>query len=175
MTPFVMHESAGAPARKTRQGYSSPPRTSGSSASDARPCHGTNPNVTIVMMIPFSGMPRMPTRPSRVPRSEKALVRAVARVGEGSPAKCGSAQESEADRVYAPSEAQARDRGSDSASRTPAVWTRATLADENTWRQCFFCPHCQHLWDISRTPTIPAMTLSQRIVRRRARPGVALA
>jgi len=54
-------------------------------------------------------------------------------------------------------------------------WTKATLAYENTWRQCFFCPHCQHLWDISRTPTIPAMTLSQRIVRRRARPGVALA
>src|SRR6266446_4329535 len=110
MTPFVTHESAGAPARKTRQGYSSLARTSGSSAPDARPCHGTNPIVTIVMMIPFSGVPRMPTRRSRVPRSEKALVRAVARVGEGSPAKCGSAQESEADRVYAPSEAQARER-----------------------------------------------------------------
>jgi hypothetical protein len=93
------------------------------------------------MMIPFSGMPRMPTRRSRAPRSEKALVRAVARVGEGSPAKCGSAQESDADEAYALCEAQARDEMNASAAekavrnhRLPGLPQQALFSTPRTRR-----------------------------------------
>ncbi len=41
-------------------------------------------------------------------------------------------------------------------------WTKAVLAYENPRTRCFFCPHCQHVWDTTETAHEERARLTQR-------------
>ena len=41
-------------------------------------------------------------------------------------------------------------------------WTKAVLAYEHSGKRCFFCPHCQHVWDTTETARQVGSRLNHR-------------
>jgi hypothetical protein len=51
-------------------------------------------------------------------------------------------------------------------------WTKAVLAYKQSRTRCFFCPHCQHVWDTTETAREVRSRLNHRPTQLRQEPEV---
>ena len=51
-------------------------------------------------------------------------------------------------------------------------WTKAVLAYKESRTRCFFCPHCQHVWDTTETAREVRCPLNHRPTQLRQEPEV---